>query len=138
MRKVTKKLFAAFATHTNLIGKSMFTMQMFTIQISWTANPYFTPCIIIKIIIHKSLVRHIDQQKHSISFPLTPSFFSSMLSLMEIFSTAVKRWNAAIGKVSEYFRSKSSQAFVFHGWCWYHLCIEEVSCLEQCSSIHCW
>ena len=70
-----EKTFAAFATHTNLIGKSMFTMQMFTIQTSRTAKPYFTPCIIIKIIIHKSLVRHIDQQKHSISFPLTPCFF---------------------------------------------------------------
>ena len=71
MRKLTKKLFAAFAAQTNLIGKSTFTMQINVYDSYFTVNPYFTPCVIRTIRINKPLVRYIHQQKHSISFLLT-------------------------------------------------------------------
>ena len=114
MRKLTKKLFAAFARHTNLIHKSTFTILINVY------NSNFTNC---EPLFHtRRYNKDNNPQTFGKTYSSTKAFnivsinslfcFSSLVSLTEIFNTVVKWWNAAIVKASEYFISKSSHAFI--------------------------
>ena len=109
-----KKIFAAFATHTNSVHKTTFAIHI---------NVYdsnFTNC---ESLLHTMRYnKDNNPQTSGKTYSSTKAFnivsinslfsFSFLVSLTEIFNTVLKWWNAAIVKASEYFISKSSQAFI--------------------------